>query len=116
MRTRFRVAQERADLIGGFGGQNVLELAGLLFDLGFTVHGQRVGKQALGEAVAANDVGGALVAAGSQFDDHRAVSRRESRRFERVVTGINERLVVMRLGRMGVGRDQSHGRHLFDGD
>src|SRR5580704_12168928 len=34
-----RVAEECADLVGSFGRKDVLELAGLLFDLGFAVHG-----------------------------------------------------------------------------
>ena len=68
------MAEEGADFVGGFGGENVLELAGLLFDFGFAVHGEAVGEQALGEAVAADDAGGALAAAGREFDDQGAVS------------------------------------------
>jgi hypothetical protein len=58
------MTQEGAYLVGGFGGQNVLELAGLLLDFGLAVHGKAVGEQALGKAVAADDVGGTLTAAG----------------------------------------------------
>jgi hypothetical protein len=68
------VAQEGADLVGGLGGQNVFELAGLLFDFGFTVHGEAVGEQALGQAMAADNIGGALAAAGCEFDNHAAVA------------------------------------------
>lgn len=64
MRAGARVVEEDADLVGGFGGQDVLELTGLLLDFGFAVHGQRVGEQAFGEAVAADDVGGTLLSAG----------------------------------------------------
>jgi hypothetical protein len=68
------VAQEGADLVGGFGGQNVLELASLLFDFGFAVHGETVGEQAFGKAVTTDDIGGALAAAGREFDNHAAVA------------------------------------------
>src|SRR5579863_475858 len=64
-----RVAEECAYLVGGFGRENVFELAGLLFDFGFAVHGEAVGEEALREAVAADDVGGALTAAGREFHD-----------------------------------------------
>jgi len=37
-----RVVQKRADFIRSFGRENVLELAGLLFDFSFAVHGQAV--------------------------------------------------------------------------
>ena len=39
----------------------MLELARLLLDFSFTVHGERIGEEALGEAMAADNVGGALV-------------------------------------------------------
>jgi hypothetical protein len=52
----------------------VLELAGLLLDLGLAVHGETVGEETLGEAVTTNDAAGALASAWSQFDDQRAVS------------------------------------------
>ena len=68
------MAQEGADLVGGFGRQDVLELAGLLFDFGFAVHGETVGEQAFGKAMAADDIGGALAAAGREFDNHAAVA------------------------------------------
>jgi hypothetical protein len=68
------VAEERADLVGRFGGEDVLELAGLLLDLGFAVHGEAVGEKALGQAVATNDVAGAFAAARREFDDQGAVA------------------------------------------
>ena len=37
-----RMSQERADLVRGFGRENVFELAGLLFDLRLAIHGQAV--------------------------------------------------------------------------
>src|SRR5579864_1530335 len=63
------VAQEGAYLVGGFGREDVLELAGLLLDFGFAVHGKAVGEEAFRQAVATNDIGGALAAAGRQLDD-----------------------------------------------
>ena len=68
------VAEEGADLVGGLGGQNVFELAGLLFDFGLAVHGETVGEQAFGKAVTTDDIGGALAAAGREFDNHAAVA------------------------------------------
>ena len=95
MRTSARVVEEGADFVGGFGGQNVLELAGLLFDFGLAVHGERVGEETFGEAVAADDVGGALHAAGREFDDQGAVSNGNTGGFERVVTRVHESSVMM---------------------
>ena len=63
------MAQERADLIRGFGGEDVLELAGLLLDFGFAVHGEAVGEQALGQAMTADDAAGAFASARRQRDD-----------------------------------------------
>ena len=63
MRASERVVEEGANLVGGFGREYVLELASLLLDFGFTVHGERVGEESFRQAVAADDVGGALVSA-----------------------------------------------------
>src|ERR1700677_2379772 len=41
-----RMSEECADLVGRFRRKDVLELAGLLLDLRFAVHGQTVGKKA----------------------------------------------------------------------
>ena len=79
VRAGARMAEEGADLVGGFGRKDVLELAGLLLDFGLAVHGQAVGEQALGQAMAADDVGGALAAAGGEFDDQAAVADRDCR-------------------------------------
>ena len=57
------MAEERADFVGGFRRKDVLELAGLLFDFGFAVHGQAVSEEALGQAVAADDAAGAVASA-----------------------------------------------------
>ena len=110
------MAKERANLVGGFGRKDVLELAGLLFDFGFAVHGKAVGEQALSKTVPANDVSGALTPAGREFDNHAAVAGRDSSRLQCVVARINERLVIMRLGRMRSRGDQTKLDHLFYGD
>ena len=60
------MSEERADLVGGFRREDVLELAGLLLDFGFAVHGEAVGEQALGQPVAANDAPGAAAASRRQ--------------------------------------------------
>ena len=64
MGTGERVVEEGANLVGGFGREYVLELASLLLDFGFAVHGERVGEEAFRQAVTSDDVGGALVSAG----------------------------------------------------
>ena len=74
MGTGARVAEEGAYFVGGLGGQNVFELAGLFFDFGFAIHGEAVGEKALGEAVATDDIGSALAAARCEFDNHAAVA------------------------------------------
>ena len=78
----------------------MLELAGLLLDFGFAVHGERIGEEALGQAVAADDVGGALMSARSEFDDRGTVAGRKACGLQRVVAGIDEGLVIVRLGRV----------------
>ena len=108
--------EESADLVGGFGREDVLELASLLLDFGFAIHGERIGEEALGETVTADDVGGALVASLGELDDGGAVTGRNSGRFQRVVARINEGFVLVSFRRMRAARDQSHGRHFFYGD
>ena len=54
--------QKSADLVGSFGRKNVLELASLLLDFRFAVHGQAIGKQPLCQAVPADNAAGALAA------------------------------------------------------
>src|ERR1700723_2833997 len=92
VRAGARVAEERANLVGGFGREDVLELAGLLLDFGFAVHGEAVGEQALGQAVTANDTGGALAATSREFDDERAVAGGRGDGLQRIVARIHERL------------------------
>ena len=70
------MAEESTDLVRRFGGKNVLELAGLLLDLGFAVHGETVGEQAFRQAVAANNAAGTLAAAWREFDNDAAIADR----------------------------------------
>src|SRR5271157_5215423 len=116
MGTRQRVVEEGADLVSGFGREYVLELASLLLDFGFAVHGERIGEEAFGQAVAADDIGGALVSTRGEFDDRRAVAGRKAGGLQRVVAGIDEGLVIVRFGRVRARRHQSHGGHFFHGD
>lgn len=97
---RLGMAEEGADLIGGFERQDVLELAGLLFDLRLAVESEAVGEQAFGQAMSADDVGGTLAPASSEFHDHAAVADGDAVGLKSIVTGIDEGLVLMRLGRM----------------
>ena len=80
VRAGSRMSEKSADLVRRLRRQNVFKLAGLLLDFGFTVHGERIGEKALGQAVAADDVGGALVSARSKLDDRRAIADRHARR------------------------------------
>ena len=74
MRAGSRVPEERADLIRGFGREDVFELAGLLFDLCLALQRQTVGEKPLRQTMTANNVGSALAAAFGQFHDHAAIS------------------------------------------
>src|SRR5579863_1814173 len=116
VRAGARVAQKRANLVGGFGGEDVLELAGLLLDLGLAVHGKAVGEQAFRQSVATDDVGGALTAAGRELHDQAAIADGDSGWLESVVARIHKRLVVVGLGGMWLRGDQAQRRHLFHCD
>ena len=104
MRAGERVVEEGANLVGGFGREYVLELTSLLLDFRFTVHRERVGEKTLRQPVASDDVGGALVSAGGEFDDRGAVAGRKACGLQRVVAGIDEGLVIVRLGRVRARR------------
>jgi hypothetical protein len=52
--------EEGADALGGLRREYVLELAGLLFDLSFAFDVQGLSEEPFGQAVAANDLSGAL--------------------------------------------------------
>jgi hypothetical protein len=63
------MAEEGANLVGRFGREDVLELAGLLLDFSFAVHGETVRKQAFGETVSADDAACFVAASCGQFHD-----------------------------------------------
>ena len=71
-----RMLQEGAYTLRRLGGEDVLELAGLLLDFALAIHRQTVGEQAFGEPMSANDPGRLLPPLGREFYDHRAVSHR----------------------------------------
>ena len=62
--------------------------------------------------MAANDIGGALTSSRSQFHHHAAIPDGHPRGLQGVVAGIHERLMVVCLGRMRRGCNQSHLAHL----
>src|SRR5437588_9686487 len=93
--------QECADLIGGFGREDVLELARLLFDLAFAVHSQTVGEQALGQAMPPDNASGTLAPSRCEFDNEAAVPYRRGHRLQRLVARIHEWFVIMRFGGVG---------------
>ena len=64
------MSEKRADLVGRFRRKNVLELACLLLNLAFTVHGETVGEQAFRESMAPNNATRPLAAARREFDNH----------------------------------------------
>src|SRR5580700_6276408 len=106
MRAGSRMSQERADLVGRTGREDVLELAGLLLDLGFAVHGKAIGEKALGQAMTTNDAAG-LVAPTKRKGHYRAaVPHKKSLGPHGIVTGIHKRPVIVALGRMRLRRHQ----------
>src|SRR6202158_2411224 len=110
------MAEEAANLVCGFGREYVFALARLLLDLRFAVESQAVRKEPLGQAVAANDVGGAEASARREFHDHAAVARGHAGGLQRIVAGVHKRLVIMHLRRMRPGGKQAEGGHLIDCD
>ena len=110
------MAQEAADLVCGFGREDVFELAGLLLDFRFAVEGQAVGEKAFSQAVPADNVGGTQAAAGREFHDHAAVADGDARRLKCIMARIHEWFVIVCLRWMRFGADQAQGLHLFDRD
>ena len=93
MRARLRMSEERADLVGGSRRENVLELAGLLLDFGFAVHGEAIGEQAFGQPVTANDASGAATASRCQGNHGATVTYEHSVGAHGVMARIHKRLV-----------------------
>ncbi len=116
VRASRRMPQERAYLVRCFRAEDVFELAGLLFDFAFTVHGEAVGEEALREAMATDDANSAFAAPAGEFNDLTAIAERRGGGLERIMTGIDEGLVMMGFGRMRAGGDQSERNHFFDRD
>src|SRR5215469_11274482 len=114
MGTGLGMAEKGADLVGSFGRENVLELASLLLDFELAVERQAVGKQALGQTVPADDVGGALPSTSRQFDHDAAIADRNPGGFQRVMTRIHEALVIVGFGWMRASKYQSHVSHLVN--
>ena len=94
------MAQESADLVCSAGRQDVLELTGLLLDFRLAVHGEAVRKQALCQSMATDDATGFAAAARRQQNESAAVELEDSFRAHRIMAGIYERLVMVRLGWM----------------
>ena len=108
------MTQERADLVRGFGREDVLEFARLLLDLRLAIQSQAVGKQPLRKPVPADDVGRALAPARCKLDNHAAVTDRNRSRFQSVMAWIHKRLVIVRFQGMRRSRHETHLCHLFD--
>ncbi len=70
------MSQERAYLVRRFWREDVFELAGLLLDFGFAVHGQAVGEEALGQAMAPDDATRLFAPAGSQLNYQGSIANR----------------------------------------
>ena len=106
--------KKRTDLVGRFGREYVFELASLLLDFGFAIHCQAVGKQSLGQAMAANDATGTLAPARREFHNHGAIPDRRRHRLKRFMARIHEWLVVVGMRRMRRGDHKPHLHHLLN--
>lgn len=94
------MSKKGADLVGSFGREDMLKLAGLLLDFRFAVHGQAVSKETLGQTMPADDAARSLAPARREFHDQSAVAHRGSYRLKRIVARVDERLVSMGQRRM----------------
>src|SRR5438105_15559279 len=102
------MTQERADLVRGFGREDVLEFARLLLTLRLAMQSQAVGKQPLRKPVPANDVGGRLAPTGGKLYNHAGVTNRNRSRFQIVRAWIQKRLVIVCLRRMWRSGNEAH--------
>src|SRR5512140_4015686 len=84
VRAGLRMAQECANLVGGFGREDVLELARLLLDLGFAVEREAVGEQTFREPVTPDDIPRPLASAIREADYETAVANGNTSRLQRV--------------------------------
>ena len=97
------MVEESADFVSRFRGQYVLELARLLLDFGFAIHGERIGEQPFGQPMTADNICGALQASWREFDDQRSVPDRDAGGLEGIVARIHEGFVIVGFGRMWPG-------------
>src|SRR5207302_9496585 len=67
--TSSRMSKECTDLFRHFGGQDVFKLACLLLDFVFVLHFQGLREESFCEAMAADDIGRALLACRSEVDN-----------------------------------------------
>ena len=116
MGARRRMPEKRTYLISHSWTEDVFKLAGLLLDFAFAIHGEAVGEQALGEAMAANDADGAFTPPIGEFDDETAIAERRSSGLERIMARIDEGLMVMGLRWVRARSDQSESDHFFNSD
>ena len=70
MRACAGMSKKGTDFICRFRRKDMFELAGLLLDFRFAVHGQAVGKKALSQAVAADDTAGPFPTARRELHNH----------------------------------------------
>src|SRR6185503_7315946 len=92
-----RMSKERADTLGCFRRENVLELAGFFCDLFFIVHMKGLRKEPFREAVAADHIFSALAASFSKGDHMVAVAGMFSSRTKRHMAAVEHLLVRMRF-------------------
>src|SRR5215472_2643024 len=94
------MTEERANAGCGFGRQDVFELAGLLGDFPLVVHVKRLSEKTLRQAMAADDVFGALAPLLCEDDHALAVSGKIRGRTESHVAPVEHLLVHVRLSCM----------------
>jgi hypothetical protein len=68
--------QECADFIGRLGRENVLELACLLLDFGFAIHGQAIRKEPLRQSVPPDNAARAFSASCGKLHNQLTIANR----------------------------------------
>src|SRR5690348_3497889 len=100
MRAGLGVAQEGADSFGRIRREHVLELASLLLDFLFVLHSEAFSKEALRQAVPADDVRGLLAATVGERNHEGPVGGEIARWLQHVMAGIDYVAVLVWSGRM----------------
>src|SRR5207237_7734350 len=95
MRTGVRVPKKRADSLCYFRGEDVLELARLLFDFVLVLQLQGLGEETLCKTVTPNDILSTLLPGGSKVDDELAVAVRVRRRMDGRVAAVKNVVVAV---------------------